>query len=59
VIEKVGFQKEGIMLHKQKNADGDFQDLQIAVFSRDDYLRSDIKEERIKAYSVLDEVIST
>jgi RimJ/RimL family protein N-acetyltransferase len=57
VIEKVGFKTEGVLLHKQKDANGEFQDLQIAAFLREDYLRSDLKKEHIKAFNVLDEAI--
>ena len=57
VIEKVGFKTEGVVLHKQQDANGDLQDLQMAVLLRNDYLDSDMTGEFVKAFNVLDEEI--
>lgn len=57
VIDKVGFRKEGILLHKQKDANGDFEDLQISAILRDDYLRSDIRNDEIDVFDVMGELI--
>jgi RimJ/RimL family protein N-acetyltransferase len=53
VIEKVGFIKEGIELHKQMNANDEFQDIQLAVLLRSDYNQSTIKNEQIKVYNAI------
>ena len=58
VIEKVGFRKEGVLLHRQKNANGEFQDLQVSVLLRDDYLNSDMPAESISVFDAADEVLS-
>ena len=55
VIEKVGFRKEGVLLHEQKDADGVFRDLVVAVLLRDDYLSSGIKDDRIMVYDAIDQ----
>jgi RimJ/RimL family protein N-acetyltransferase len=54
VIEKVGFQKEGVLHHRQKDADGAFRDTVVAILLRDDYIRSDIRDDRITAYDAID-----
>ena len=57
VIEKTGFQKEGVLIHKQKNADGDFQDLQSAVFLRDSYSQSNFRSDKISIQNAIGEKI--
>jgi len=57
VIEKIGFQKEGVLLHKQKGADSNFEDLLIAILLRDDYAKSKIPADSITMYNVMGEII--
>lgn len=57
VIEKVGFEKEGILLHQQKNTNDEFQDFQVAVFLRDSYTGSEISRQEIVAYDAVGDTI--
>lgn len=57
VIEKVGFQKEGILRHAAKDANEVFQDLFVAIYLRSDYDVGPIRAEPVRAFSVVNEVI--
>ena len=57
VIQKTGFSIEGTLRHRQKDANDQFQDHLAAILLREDYLSSGIRNEDVKAYDAIGQIL--
>lgn len=57
VIEKVGFAVEGTLRHRMKDANDEFSDSLAAILLRDDYARSRLSAEPVKAWNAIGEAV--
>ena len=57
VIQKTGFSVEGMLRHREKDANDQFQDHLAAILLREDYLSSGIRNEDVKAYDAIGQIL--